>query len=108
MRQTSTKQSSTVIYNDEDKDNYMGLSLLCGKIFRTVKYQYFGWFEEPTIKIDVLECLQAQKDLKIQKGSALSLRSKFVRKKCSVFFFGSMKFVRKNFPHTQISIFLMV
>ena len=38
---------------DKDKDKYMGLSLLCGKIFRTVKYQYFGWFEEPTIKIDV-------------------------------------------------------
>ena len=22
------------------------------KIFRTLKYQYFGWFEEPIIKID--------------------------------------------------------
>ena len=94
--------------NDKDKDNYMGLSLLCGKIFRTVKYQYFGWFEEPIIKIDVFECVQAQKDLNIHKGSALSLRSKFVRKKSFVFFFGSMKFVRKIFPHTQISIFLMV
>ena len=93
---------------DKDKDNYMGLSLLCGKIFRTVKYQYFGWFEEPIIKIDVFQCVQAQKDLNIHKGSALSLRSKFVRKKSFVFFFGSMKFVRKIFPHTQISIFLMV
>ena len=41
--------------NDKDKDKYMGLSLLCGKIYRTVKYQYFGWFEEPIIKIEVLE-----------------------------------------------------
>ena len=40
---------------DKDKDKYMGLSLLCGKIYRTVKYQYFGWFEEPIIKIEVLE-----------------------------------------------------
>ena len=78
----------------------MGLSLLCGKIFRTVKYQYFGWFEEPIIKIDVLKCVVPEKDLKIQKGSVLSLRLKFVRKKFSVFKNGSMKFVRKNFPHT--------
>ena len=41
--------------DDKDKDKYMGLSLLCGKIYRTVKYQYFGWFEEPIIKIEVLE-----------------------------------------------------
>ena len=41
--------------NDKDTHKYMGLSLLCGKIYRTVKYQYFGWFEEPIIKIEVLE-----------------------------------------------------
>ena len=40
---------------DKGKGKYMGLSLLCGKIYRTVKYQYFGWFEEPIIKIEVLE-----------------------------------------------------
>ena len=39
----------------QQEDKYMGLSLLCGKIYRTVKYQYFGWFEEPIIKIEVLE-----------------------------------------------------
>ena len=53
MRKIFPHKKDSDPYKDNDK--YMGLSLLCGKIYRTVKYQYFGWFEEPIIKIEVLE-----------------------------------------------------
>ena len=87
------------------------LSFLCGKIFRTQKYQYFGWFDRPTINIDVFKYVLAQKHHKTHMGSALSLRLKFVRKKVLSLIMGhnnlcgkifrTIYVVRKNFPHKK-------
>ena len=43
----------TSLYLSLSLSLYGSLSFLCGKIYRTLKYQYYGWFDKPIIKIDV-------------------------------------------------------